>query len=296
PGGDRRQRPRRRGGLDQLAGRGRERVGPLRLRGRRHHRRDRPGAAGGLDRLRPPAPRRRGRGADPRRGRGDGRRRRGPGLRRRAAARRRPGTGRHRTGGRAGHRRARPRRGRTDAGRGGRGSRHGPAHGPDPGHGGEPMTRPISRRPTRRHLFLGAGGLLTGGILAACSSEPEAPPAPPEGPSLAAPTPVTTTAQFEGFVTGVHEAVVAADEARDASLLAPRVSGSAAEFRTAAYEMIAEVEEWAEELMVPGSELIVPMTSTGVEFPRVAIALVSDSVEDGVPYFMALRQADARSA
>lgn len=157
------------------------------------------------------------------------------------------------------------------------------------------MSRPNARPVARRGLLLGAGSLLAGGLLPACSSEPEAPPAPPEGPSLAEPTPVAGSEQYSTYVTEVHEAVVEADEARDAALLEPRVSGSAAEFRTAAYEMIAEVEEWAEDLKVPGAELLVPMTSVGTEFPRVAIALVSDSVEDGVPYFVALAQKDARS-
>lgn len=153
-------------------------------------------------------------------------------------------------------------------------------------------TRPVGRR----GLFLGAGGLLVSGLLAACGSEPEPPAAPPTGKELSAPTPVQTTEQFSRIVPEVNAAVVAADEARDAELLAPRVSGSAVEFRTAAYEMIEKAEEWAEELRVPGTELIVPMTSVTAEFPRVAIALVEDSVEEGgVPYFMALQQADAKS-
>src|SRR5690625_5856484 len=59
--------------------------------------------------------------------------------------------------------------------------------------------------------------------------------------------------------------------------------------------MIAEAEEWAEDLKVPCDQLTVPLSSTGREFPRTAIALVEDSVEDGVPYFMALQQADARA-
>lgn len=153
----------------------------------------------------------------------------------------------------------------------------------------------ISRPVGRRGLLLGAGALLGGGLLSACSSEPAPPPAPPTGKPLAEPTPVQTTEQFGTFVSEVNAAVTAADEARDAALLAPRVHGSAVDFRTAAYAMIAKAAEWAEDLKVPGAELIVPMTSTGAEFPRVAIALVEDSVEGGVPYFMALRQESARA-
>ena len=148
----------------------------------------------------------------------------------------------------------------------------------------------------RRGLLLGTGTLATTGLLAACGSEPEPPPAPPQGGPLEAPTPVQTTEQFSAIVPEVNEAVVTADEARDAEELAPRVSGSAADFRKAAYAMIEKAEEWAEDLKTPGAELIVPMTSVTEEFPRTAIALVEDSVEeDGVPYFVVLQQSDAKS-
>ena len=154
-----------------------------------------------------------------------------------------------------------------------------------------------SRPVGRRGLFLGAGSLVASGLLAACTTEPAPPEAPPTGAPAGDPTPVQTVEQFATIVPEINAAVVAADEARDAAQLAPRVSGSAVEFRTAAYAMIAKAEEWAEDLKVPGTELIVPMTSVTAEFPRVAIALVQDSVaEDGVPYFMALQQADAKSS
>lgn len=168
-----------------------------------------------------------------------------------------------------------------------------------PMHAAEPPVSPAPEATPsplgRRGLLLGTGTLVAGAVLAACASEPEPPAAPPTGPTLAEPTPVTGEGQFETFVTEIHDAVAAADEARDAALLAPRVTGSAAEFRTAAYGMIAKAEEWAADLKHPGKELIVPMTSVGEAFPRVAIALVADSVEEGVPYFMVLQQNDARS-
>lgn len=148
----------------------------------------------------------------------------------------------------------------------------------------------------RRGLLLGAGTLVTSGVLAACSSEPEPPPAPPKGKALEAPTPVQTSEQFSAIVPEVNAAVVAADEARDAEKLSPRVSGSAAEFRTSAYAMIEKAEEWAEDLKTPGAELIVSMTSVSEEFPRSAIALVEDTVDEGgVPYFLALQQSDAKT-
>lgn len=157
-------------------------------------------------------------------------------------------------------------------------------------------TTTMSRSLDRRGLLLGAGTLLTSGVLAACSSEVEPPPAPSTGRPHEEPTPVQTTEQFARIVPEIHAAVVAADEARDVEELAPRVSGSAADFRKAAYAMIDKAEEWAEDLRTPGSELIVPMTSVTAEFPRTAIALVEDSVEEeGVPYFVVMQQKDAKS-
>ena len=153
-----------------------------------------------------------------------------------------------------------------------------------------------SRPVGRRGLLFGAGTLAVSGLLAACSDEPAPPPAPPTGKQLAEPTPAQTEDQLAAIVPEVNAAVVEADEARDAELLAPRVSGTAVEFRTAAYEMIAKAEEWAQFLAVPGAGLIRPMTSVGADFPRVALALVEDSAEsEGVPYFMALRQESATS-
>src|SRR5699024_5025229 len=152
-------------------------------------------------------------------------------------------------------------------------------------------TRPVGRR----GLFLGAGGVLAAGLLAACAEEDGPPPAPSTGNELAEPTPAQTTEQIPAIVPEVNAAVSAADEDLDPEELSPRVSGSAVDFRTAAYEMIEKAEEWAEELRVPGEELLVPLTSVSAEFPRVAIALVEDSQEEGVPYFVALQQEDAKS-
>src|SRR5690606_41678019 len=69
-----------------------------------------------------------------------------------------------------------------------------------------------------------------------------------------------------------------ADKAKDVKKLAPRVVGSAADFRKSAYAMIKKAKEWADELHVPGETIIVPMTSVDSEFPRVAVVLVEDEI------------------
>ncbi|MGY5764888.1 hypothetical protein ACXET9_06790 [Brachybacterium sp. DNPG3] len=147
----------------------------------------------------------------------------------------------------------------------------------------------------RRSLLLGVGGVLVGGALSACSQEEELPPAPPTGPELAVPTPLADSEQFSTYVAAVNAAIVAADEALDADALAPRVTGSAASFRKSLYAMITEDDAWKDALATPSAELVIPMTSTSAEFPRTVIGLVSDSVDSGVPFFMALQQQDAKS-
>src|SRR5690625_6278926 len=85
------------------------------------------------------------------------------------------------------------------------------------------MSRPAPF--SRRKLVLGTPVVLAGGLLAACASDPEPPPAPPTGevdPEQSAP--VATVDLFETLVTEIHEAVVTADEEHDAELLAPRRS------------------------------------------------------------------------
>lgn len=101
--------------------------------------------------------------------------------------------------------------------------------------------------------------------------------------------------QFAVVVGEISTAVTDADAKRDASLLAPRVVGSAAEFRQKAYEIIAAQPEAAPTLATPSSTVMYPMTSVSGTFPRAAIMLVADSVDGGFPLFMALSQADARS-
>lgn len=151
----------------------------------------------------------------------------------------------------------------------------------------------MTTRLTRRSL-LGVTALSLTGILAACGRE-SAPPAVETGPSLASPTPVLDDTRFQGILEQLVEALGAADEARDASLLPPRVTGSAAEFRQATYELIAKVEEHASALQRPSATLVVPVASTNEDFPRYALALVNDSNESGLPFFVGLQQADARS-
>lgn len=152
-----------------------------------------------------------------------------------------------------------------------------------------------SRGPlTRRSLVLGAGALIGTGLLAACGEEPAA-PSVPTGPAAATPFPVADEAQLARIMTDLVAHLDAADAAHDAAQLAPRITGTAAEIRTKAYEIIATVPEFADTLEKPSADIIVPITSISDAFPRQAIAVVRDQNPDALPYFVALQQADARS-
>lgn len=155
--------------------------------------------------------------------------------------------------------------------------------------------RPAAPLLARRTLLGGAGALLAGTALAACA-EVAPPPAVPTGPSLASPTPAAGAEQLAPVVAEISEAVAAADAARDARLLAPRVVGTAAELRAKTYDIIGVFEGWADQLAsYPGTEASVLVTSVSTSFPRSALALVPDAGDSGVPFFVALQQADARS-
>lgn len=146
----------------------------------------------------------------------------------------------------------------------------------------------------RRTLLLGGGSAAAAALLAACSEE-QAPPAVPSGPSATASPPVVDSGQLADVVTDIVGLLDKADADRNAQELAPRIIGSAAEFRTRAYEIIAAVPEFAETLDKPSATVLVVLPSTTDAFPRDAIALVTDQNSQGIHYFMGLQQADARS-
>lgn len=164
----------------------------------------------------------------------------------------------------------------------------------------DPTPNPaVAREPAgsllgRRTLLLGGGSAVAVTFLAACSQE-EAPPAVPSGPTATASPPVVDSGQLADVVTDVVAHLDKADADRNAQELAPRVIGSAAEFRTRAYEIIAAVPEFAETLDKPSATVLVVLPSTTDTFPRNAIALVTDAGSEGIHYFMGLQQADARS-
>lgn len=144
----------------------------------------------------------------------------------------------------------------------------------------------------RRALLLGAPLAL--GALAGCT-ETSAPPAVSSGPAPSTTAPVATSAVIRQAMTQISTAVRAADTAKKPQPLAPRVVGSAAEFRTRAYQIAARVPEILTDLEVPSDTVLVALNSTTAAYPRTAIALVADASDAGTHYFVGLSQADARA-
>ena len=88
---------------------------------------------------------------------------------------------------------------------------------------------------------------------------------------------------------------MAADGARDPSLLAPRVVGTALEMRTRAYENLGKVPGLPATLPTPSSDLQTALVPSGERFPHTVIAVVTDSADAAVHHFLPLQLADARS-
>lgn len=151
---------------------------------------------------------------------------------------------------------------------------------------------------TRRGLLLGAGGLLAGTALAACSAE-EPPPSVPQGPELASPTPDLQPNQIERIVTAIDKSLTRADKKKDAGLLAPRVTGSAAEFRKATYAIMKKEPKLKAQITGqlggPDAKIVLPVVTVSEDFPRTTIALLGNRTGEKAAEFVVLQQKDARS-
>ncbi|WP_058234254.1 hypothetical protein [Devriesea agamarum] len=150
----------------------------------------------------------------------------------------------------------------------------------------------MTARPSRRALGIGAISA-SALVLAGCGGK-DGPPAVNPGPKPV-PTPVVDEQQYTKVVAQTVQALNAADEKRDAALLAPRIVGSAAEFRTATYGIISKFDKWAKELQrfSTTSALRVP-TSDGT-FPRTVFAFLNAQDPKLPVYIVIFQQKDARS-
>lgn len=156
-----------------------------------------------------------------------------------------------------------------------------------------PLARPVF---LERRRILRGGGLAASALLLAACGEEIAPPKVPTGPTApATPTPVATAEQMAAVVADVNAHVMAADQARDVTKLAPRVVGSAAEIRTRSYEILAKIPELAPAVPTPAATMLVPVVPTSGALPRTAIVVVADSADENAHFFMPLQLTDPRS-
>lgn len=147
--------------------------------------------------------------------------------------------------------------------------------------------------PSRRAIL--ASSAMTGVLALAACGPKDAVPTIPAQPSGASAGPAADRERISAVVADIAEALRGADAKKDPKKLAPRIVGTAALARTRAYQIMAKVPGYAPAQLSPTSSVIVPLTSTGETFPRVAIALVDDKAGGGQRDFVALTQKDARS-
>ena len=159
----------------------------------------------------------------------------------------------------------------------------------------------LSRRSILSMTAVGA----VGGLLTACSKNSTAPAVNP-GPSASAPAAALSEERLNTVLAEFNEALKKADEKKDAALLAPRISGSAAEFRKASYEIMKKAGDDllkadpgnAPTLDRPAADPTVPVTTAADTFPRYALVVAKDEKGDdpkSLPFFVGFEQKDAKS-
>lgn len=146
---------------------------------------------------------------------------------------------------------------------------------PEKGRGSTrtPELEPVRTGSGRRRAFV-AAGVLTAGVLAlgGCTAvQPE--PGTSPTPAFETEPVAVTTGQFEGILTKVAGTVADADEARDATLAAERLSGPALALRAANYTIRANDSEVAPLAAIPSDILEVMLPEQTDAWPRRVFAV-----------------------
>lgn len=136
-----------------------------------------------------------------------------------------------------------------------------------------PELEPVRTGSGRRRAFV-AVGLLTAGVLAlgGCAAvQPE--PGTSPTPAFETEPVAVTTGQFEGILTKVASTVADADEARDATLAAERLTGPALALRTANYTIRGNDSDVAPLAAIPSDILEVMLPEQTDAWPRRVFAV-----------------------
>lgn len=135
-----------------------------------------------------------------------------------------------------------------------------------------------------------AAVLLTVVALGGCAQEPLPEPQPQED---AAPLPVVAEGQLDSVMQAVVDQLAAADAALDPALLPPRVTGPAAELRTAGYTVRRALPDKG--VVTPvGVERLVDVVPQEQEWPRTVMTVTRAAADDPVPELVLLTQAGPR--
>lgn len=125
------------------------------------------------------------------------------------------------------------------------------------------------------------------------ASSAEASPGGSEGDADTAASPVLLDTQFRRILEQVSSAVEAADAAKNAGKLAPRVAGTELEVRTQNYKIRSKVGSYAARMPVRATKLLTTVVTTDRDWPRSVLA-VTQGDGNVVPQLLTLVQASPR--
>ncbi|MDJ0335662.1 hypothetical protein QMG83_10550 [Salinibacterium sp. G-O1] len=107
--------------------------------------------------------------------------------------------------------------------------------------------------------------------------------------------PAVTVSQAERIIADVSKVAAAADEAKDATLLATRFDGAALELRTANYAIVSADPTLATLPAIPAGPVKLTLPQQTDTWPRTVFAVIQDDTDDTIPSIaLFLEQADAR--
>lgn len=165
-----------------------------------------------------------------------------------------------------------------------------------------PTSRGSSRRGRRRRNMLAVPALgLSAVLLAGCTADswPQFAEEPTPSPSatVVAPenqqSPSLTESQAERILAAAAEVVAAADEARDADLLATRMDGPALKARKTNYLLRDRGVDAAAPVTLPASTMRILVPQAFDAWPRTTMMLVSDGDDETIPpVVLTMSQAD----
>ena len=145
-----------------------------------------------------------------------------------------------------------------------------------------------------RRGLLGAAAAASAIFIAGCEVEPAPPKANP-GPTVEGETPAADQGQLLWVLKDTVNHIKAADESLDAAKLAPRVTGSAADYRKALYEIIKKDDSYKSALERPSENMMLSVSTNNESYPRFIMTVAKAEQAGDLPYLMIMQQDGPRS-